>query len=293
MRSGASAASTTEPAAPEASIVLFLANPKAFKELPGGARAEPGPVVDGTPSLRLIRAQPTTGQAREGRPASVDERLVEGYRLEAHGFHYYLLLISAQPHEPDLAALRAMVAGWRWLAPGPAHEALTPSGQLTRVAHDADLWFDIPQPFVNNPFRGEYYVAFSVVEKKSAAGAHFEVDELVGARDAAAARQAARDTPDYYETHGWDFAWRQTSSDPEVHVGGTTPTPPDHEGTIWHQAAVVARSREGRYFRILFTTHGRDPGVMKAYAAIVEDVARSVTTTPPPDEPPRRRGGSG
>jgi hypothetical protein len=269
-----------------ASIVLVLAQPKAFAELPSHVHAEPGPTADGKPSLKLTpvpATAPTTRPRRdEARFWGLDPSLVEGYRFEGHDLHFYLLLNSKRPDDRDRQTIRAMVAGWRWLTPVPAHEALALSGQLTPVTHDAELWFDIPFPFVNNPFRGDHYNPYALVDSESAGDAWFEVHKLDGARDAVAARQSARDTPSYYQTHGWDFSWRQLSREPaEVHVGVTAPTPPDSEGTMWLHKAIVARARDGRYFRILFTIHGQDARVMKAYEAIADDVARSITTVPP------------
>jgi hypothetical protein len=51
---------------------------------------------------------------------------------------------------------------------------------------------------------------------------------------------------------------------------------------MWVHKLIVARARDGRYFRILFSIHGTDRAVMKRYEALVDDVARSVTTTAPP-----------
>lgn len=276
-------AAWTRPGTPEraeATIVLALANPKAFEELPAHVHAEPA-TVDGKPALKLTRAKaPNTREGHAGM-WGLGEGFVEGYRLQAHKLYFYLLLSSKRPDERDRQTLRAMVAGWRWLTPVPAHEALALSGRLKRVWHDAALWFDVPYPFVNNPFRGSFYMPYALVEADGAGDAHFEVDAL-DASDTIAARQAARDEPGYYGTRGWDFAWRELSREPEVHVGATEPSPLNSEGTMRLHKAIVARAPDGRYFRILFRIRGRDRHVMKAYEAIADDVADSITTVRPP-----------
>jgi hypothetical protein len=269
----------------DAAIVLVLADRTSFAELPSHVQAEAGPTVDGKPSLKLTRATPpTTRRRNEAGLWGLDDGLVEGYRLEGHNFYFFLSLTAKRPVESDRETIRAMVSGWRWLTPAPAHEALALSGQLERVWYDAELWFDVPYPFVNNPFRGAFYDPFTLNESESDEddNAHFEVAELKGARDAGAARRAARDTPTYYETHGWDFAWHRVAREPDVQVGVSAPTPPDSEGTMWMHKAIVARAADGRYFRILFTVGGKDLRVMKAYEAIADDVGRSITTVAPP-----------
>lgn len=272
-----------DPRRASAGLTLVLANPRGFGNAPANLRLESCPPVDGKPCTRMTwaKGRATTRNTWEG--AWVSERLLEGYRLEAHGMLFLLALQSEQ--DSDLETLRTVVRGIRWTAPRPAYEALALSGQLSRVRYDAALWFDVPYPFVNNPFRGDFYDPQTLVAAAAetpAADADMQVHELKGVSDLAAALAAARDTPDYYETRGWDFTWQQVSRDPDVRVGVTAPTPPDKEGTMWLHKAIVARAADGRYYRVLFAINGRDPRAMQAYAAIADKVAGSITTVPPP-----------
>ncbi|HTL29319.1 MAG TPA: hypothetical protein VL282_08860 [Tepidisphaeraceae bacterium] len=270
----------------DASIVLILADRKAFEDLPPGIRSEPAGDV---PALHIFRSTPITSTSHPSKDNGFfTDKFVAGYRfetqrprrLETQRMLFFLLLYGSPDDSAARHALDEIAHGIRWREPAAAVDALSLSGQLERVTFKTDLWFDLPYPFWNNPFRGMFYQPYSLREGDDD-DVYIEVDELKGAHDPTSAQTAARDQPLYYENHGWDLQWRKVSDQPEVYIGDAKPTPPDEEKNVFVIRMILARAPDGRYFRIALSATAK-PAIAHRYAALIDDIAKSVTATAPP-----------
>jgi hypothetical protein len=263
----------------DASISVSILNEKAgFEELKLGL---PGPLIGGRPSLRVIYA-PTPERNLFG------SGQVEGYRVAVHGTTFYLLHSALDPAGTE-STFRAVIDGVRWSQPVLAHRALAMNGRRKALWHDKSLYYEVPDPFWNNPFRGSFYDPQSLVrdDDQSEGSTHFEVDDLAGATttttDAALAAAAQKEL--YYGNAKRDPVWHKLSSDPEVHVSELSPTPTKAHPSRFHGIKlIVARAPERQYVRIAFSISGTRE-VMEAYDRISDGVARSISRLPAPRVP--------
>ena len=261
----------------DASISVSILNEKAgFEELKLGLQ---GPLIGGRPSLQVIY----TPKPDHNLFGSLN---VEGYRVAVHGTTFYLLH-STRDRAGTESTFRAVIDGVRWSQPVLAHRALAMNGRRKPLWHDKSLYYEVPDPFWNNPFRGSFYDPQSLVREddQSEGSTHFQVHELEGATTIDAALAAAAQKPLYYGTSKRDPVWHKLSSDPEVHVSELSPTPLKQDPSKSRGIKlIVARAPEGRYVRIAFNVGGTRE-VMEAYDRISDAVARSISTDPSPRVP--------
>jgi hypothetical protein len=268
----------------DASIVLVLAHPQAFAELPPGVGAGAREFIDGKRAIHLSPMPLATSSTRPADKSRATfwgfgEKFVVGYRFEAHPMHFYLLLDASPDDDVAGRTLNERAHGIRWQEPAAADQALSLSGDFECVAPRTDLYFDVPYPFWNNPFRGMFFDPYSLRERDDG-NVFFQVDELKDVRDIDAAKKAAADKPLYYENHGWDLHWQRVSDHPDIYIGVSDPTPRDEEGNIYVMKMIVARAADGRFFRIAFNLHAAPESVGR-YALLVDEVAKTVTTIAP------------
>jgi hypothetical protein len=230
---------------------------------------EAGPRIGGLPSQRL-RVKPNTKEL----PMWGND-FSEGYRVAHAGMDFYLLHSARDPATAS-GTFSELINGIRWSDPLPAHRALAMSGRRDMLAEG--LSYEIPDPFVCNPFRGQYYMTFSLfpeADDDDEFEGTYEIHPIPEARTTEAALERAAKMEAYYGTRIGSPLWKSISNSPHVCVTEMSSSDADLGQWPFHQKLIVARRPDGGFVRIgFFVTAPRD--VADRYDELMNRVAASI-----------------